>query len=73
MAAKPLYTNVSTAVKSPCVSLCKLDEDRYCQGCSRHVEHIREWRAASDERRREIRALAEQRASALAASAPAQH
>lgn len=66
MATKPLYTNISTAVKSPCVSLCKLDEERYCQGCYRHVEHIREWRAASDERRREIRTLADQRRSAQA-------
>ncbi|WP_263261858.1 DUF1289 domain-containing protein [Pseudomonas sp. RIT-PI-S] len=64
MASKPLYSNISTAVKSPCVSLCKLDEERYCLGCFRHVEHIREWRAASDERRREIRALAEQRRTA---------
>ncbi|WP_040260271.1 DUF1289 domain-containing protein [Pseudomonas massiliensis] len=66
MAAKPLYTNISSVVKSPCVSLCKLDEARYCQGCHRHVEHIREWRAASDERRREIVGLAEQRKARLA-------
>lgn len=62
--AKPLYSNVSPAVKSPCVSLCKLDEARYCLGCLRHVEHIREWRAASDERRREICALAAARRQA---------
>ncbi|MFF7707389.1 DUF1289 domain-containing protein [Pseudomonas sp. NPDC007930] len=62
---KPLYSNVSPAVQSPCVSLCKLDEDRYCLGCLRHVEHIREWRAASDERRREIRALAQARRAAI--------
>lgn len=68
MATKPLYSNISDAVKSPCVSLCKLDEERYCQGCFRHVEHIREWRAASDERRREIRALADQRKALPAAS-----
>ncbi|UFH49259.1 DUF1289 domain-containing protein [Pseudomonas sp. KNUC1026] len=51
---KPLYINASNAVKSPCVSLCRLDEERFCLGCFRHVEHIRQWRAASDERRREI-------------------
>ena len=55
---KPLYSNVSNAVESPCVSLCRLDEERVCMGCFRHVEDIREWRAADDDRRREIRARA---------------
>lgn len=51
---KPLYSNVSPAVKSPCISVCRLDEQRVCTGCQRHVEHIREWRSADDERRRQI-------------------
>nr|WP_314480073.1 DUF1289 domain-containing protein [uncultured Pseudomonas sp.] len=51
---KPLYSNVSPAVPSPCISICRLDEQRVCTGCHRHVEHIREWRAADDERRRQI-------------------
>ncbi|MBC3412003.1 MULTISPECIES: DUF1289 domain-containing protein [Pseudomonas] len=52
--AKPLYSNVSPAVPSPCISICRLDEHKVCTGCHRHVEHIREWRAADDERRRQI-------------------
>ncbi|SDS47644.1 Predicted Fe-S protein YdhL, DUF1289 family [Pseudomonas asplenii] len=52
--AKPLYSNVSPAVPSPCVSLCRLDEQKICIGCFRHVEDIREWRSADDERRRVI-------------------
>ena len=51
---KPLYSNVSPAVPSPCISVCRLDEQRVCTGCHRHVEHIREWRSADDERRRQI-------------------
>ncbi|AXO90454.1 DUF1289 domain-containing protein [Pseudomonas parafulva] len=51
---KPLYSNVSPAVPSPCINVCRLDERRVCTGCYRHVEHIREWRAADDERRRHI-------------------
>lgn len=51
---KPLFSNVSPAVKSPCISICRLDEAKVCTGCYRHVEDIREWRAATDERRREI-------------------
>lgn len=51
---KPLYSNVSPAVKSPCISTCRLDEARVCIGCFRHVEDIREWRSADDQRRRDI-------------------
>jgi len=53
-APKPLFSNVSPAVPSPCISVCRLDEHKICTGCWRHVEDIREWRAATDERRREI-------------------
>ncbi|MGF6391807.1 DUF1289 domain-containing protein [Pseudomonas plecoglossicida] len=52
--AKPLYSNISPAVPSPCISVCRLDEHKVCTGCHRHVEHIREWRSADDERRRQI-------------------
>jgi predicted Fe-S protein YdhL (DUF1289 family) len=58
---KPLYSNISDAVPSPCVSLCKLNDERVCVGCFRHVEDIREWRSADDDRRRDIRERAEQR------------
>ncbi|WP_339527721.1 DUF1289 domain-containing protein [Pseudomonas mucidolens] len=58
---KPLFSNVSPAVPSPCISLCRLDEERVCVGCFRHVEDIREWRSADDQRRRLIVARAEQR------------
>ena len=58
---KPLYSNVSPAVPSPCTSVCKLDEHKVCLGCFRHVEDIREWRSADDARRRVIVAQAAQR------------
>ena len=61
---KPLYSNVSPAVPSPCISLCRLDEHKVCLGCFRHVEDIREWRSADDDRRRLIRANADQRRAA---------
>ncbi|WMN17609.1 MULTISPECIES: DUF1289 domain-containing protein [Pseudomonas] len=63
---KPLYSNVSPAVGSPCISLCRLDEEKVCRGCFRHVEDIREWRSADDERRRVICAQALQRKQAAA-------
>jgi len=58
---KPLFSNVSPAVPSPCISLCRLDEAKVCLGCFRHVEDIREWRSADDQRRRVIVAQAERR------------
>ncbi|KPX20390.1 Uncharacterized protein ALO36_04226 [Pseudomonas syringae pv. tomato] len=61
---KPLFSNVSPAVASPCVSLCRLDEQKVCLGCFRHVEDIREWRSADDDRRRQIRLNADQRRAA---------
>ncbi|OLF51186.1 DUF1289 domain-containing protein [Pseudomonas chlororaphis] len=64
---KPLYSNVSPAVASPCISLCRLDEEKVCKGCFRHVEDIREWRSADDARRREICTQALQRKRAVAA------
>ncbi|MBM3104919.1 DUF1289 domain-containing protein [Pseudomonas sp. V1] len=51
---KPLYSNVSPAVPSPCISTCRLNEDKVCIGCFRHVEDIRQWRSADDQRRRQI-------------------
>ncbi|MBH3426895.1 DUF1289 domain-containing protein [Pseudomonas alkylphenolica] len=51
---KPLYSNVSPAVPSPCISTCRLDEHKVCIGCFRHVEDIRQWRSADDEQRRVI-------------------
>ncbi|QLL13241.1 DUF1289 domain-containing protein [Pseudomonas chlororaphis] len=63
---KPLYSNVSPAVASPCISLCRLDEEKVCKGCFRHVEDIREWRSADDERRRVICRQALERKRAMA-------
>lgn len=58
---KPLFSNVSAAVPSPCSGVCRLDEQKVCQGCFRHVEDIREWRSADDDRRRVICAQAADR------------
>ena len=61
---KPLFSNVSPAVPSPCISTCRLDEQKVCLGCFRHVEDIREWRSADDPRRRQICANADLRRAA---------
>ena len=51
-------------IASPCVSACGLDERGVCRGCGRLREEIRQWKAADDVARLDIRARAEQRRSA---------
>ncbi len=45
--------------KSPCVSICALDENDICQGCFRSGDEITEWFMASNEEKRAILERAE--------------
>ncbi|MEE4282798.1 MAG: DUF1289 domain-containing protein [Pseudomonadales bacterium] len=47
--------------QSPCVSICVLDEKDICQGCFRSAEEVTDWFMSSNERKREILALAQER------------
>ena len=40
--------------KSPCVSICALDEDDVCMGCSRTGEEIMGWGKMTNDQRREV-------------------
>lgn len=42
---------------SPCIGLCKLDEDEFCLGCRRHIEEIKDWGLIGLEAQRKILAL----------------
>lgn len=47
--------NPVSPVPSPCVSLCKMDtERRYCMGCLRTLEELRNWRNADDDYKRAV-------------------
>lgn len=50
------------AVRSPCVSICVLDDQDICTGCQRTGQEITRWGRISDTERLEILALCEQRA-----------
>jgi len=50
------------AVRSPCVAICALDEDDVCTGCQRTGDEIIRWGRMSDDERRHVLALCEQRA-----------
>ena len=38
-----------SAIPSPCVSICVLNEDDICQGCYRSAKEIREWLLMEDD------------------------
>lgn len=38
-------------VKSPCISICVLNEQQVCEGCYRDVLEITDWVMYSDERK----------------------
>jgi len=54
-----------TAIKSPCVAVCALDENDVCLGCYRTASEITDWCMADQQRKREILAVAAQRRDRL--------
>ena len=47
--------------KSPCISICVLDEQDICQGCYRSAEEITDWFMASAQEQRAILDRAKER------------
>ncbi|MBL3557417.1 MULTISPECIES: DUF1289 domain-containing protein [Marinobacter] len=45
---------VADKVRSPCVSICALDDNDTCVGCHRTGEEITRWSSMSNEERREV-------------------
>lgn len=41
-------------VRSPCVSICALDDDDLCIGCERSGQEISRWGRMDDAERREV-------------------
>ncbi|MFA9215507.1 MAG: DUF1289 domain-containing protein [Sphingomonadaceae bacterium] len=61
---------LASPVPSPCVSLCKMDEDReYCLGCKRTIEEIIQWSKADDDYKRSVWAAIRRREQVLASGA----
>lgn len=55
-----MLKNKST-IKSPCIHVCTLDEQKICMGCYRSAEEVRDWFRYSDEEKRSCLAKAEAR------------
>lgn len=50
-----------TEPRSPCISVCVLDDADICAGCYRSAEEITDWFMASNEQKREVLRLAAER------------
>lgn len=48
-------------VRSPCVSVCALDERDICIGCHRTGDEITQWTQLTDDQRRVVLALVAER------------
>lgn len=46
--------NRADRVRSPCVSVCALDENDVCIGCNRTSDEILHWTRMTDDERREV-------------------
>jgi predicted Fe-S protein YdhL (DUF1289 family) len=57
-------TQYDKPVRSPCVSICALDEADICVGCQRTVAEITGWSRMSNEERRAVLVLCDDRARA---------
>ncbi|KPC26426.1 Uncharacterized protein ABJ99_0520 [Pseudomonas syringae pv. cilantro] len=53
---------VEKPVRSPCVSICALDEQDVCTGCQRTVSEITRWGRMSNDERRAVLVLCDERA-----------
>ena len=51
-------------VRSPCVSICALDDNDICTGCQRSGMEIATWGRMNDDQRREVLARCQTRARA---------
>ena len=48
-------------LRSPCVSICALDENNVCLGCYRTGQEITDWGSMTNDQRREVMQLVSER------------
>lgn len=62
-----------SAVRSPCVNICALDENDLCVGCFRTGDEIAAWGKLTDDQRRDVlKKVAEREQASLFFSPPSQ-
>jgi predicted Fe-S protein YdhL (DUF1289 family) len=45
---------VASEAASPCVGICRLNDDGFCEGCLRSIEEIGAWAGLDEAARRDI-------------------
>jgi len=48
-------------IKSPCISVCVLNDEDVCEGCWRTMDEISRWQTYDDDKRREVILLCKER------------
>ena len=51
-------------IRSPCISVCVLDDNDICMGCFRSAEEVTDWFMAGDEEKRAIMQRVQERQEA---------
>jgi uncharacterized protein len=46
-----MFASTYKAVLSPCIGICSLDPEGYCEGCHRSAGEIARWSQMSDDER----------------------
>jgi predicted Fe-S protein YdhL (DUF1289 family) len=54
-------TEQAPIAQSPCVDICRLNEQAICIGCGRSIDEIVDWSCASETQKHSILALAKNR------------
>ena len=63
---------MSSAVPSPCISVCQMEEaSGLCLGCRRTIDEIRDWIILTPEEKRSVLARIEERKRRLAGAGDA--
>ncbi len=50
----PANEVLSNKVKSPCISVCVLDQNDICEGCYRSAEEITDWSELSNRHKQDV-------------------
>ncbi len=46
---EPINLGVWSLIESPCVACCRLNSEKVCVGCYRHISEIVDWNRRTDE------------------------
>ncbi len=60
-----MSSELTSRVSSPCIDVCKLNNNNICTGCYRTIDEITQWRSLNRNKQIEIIEVAKQRKQLL--------